>query len=135
MIEQLNIYSNVLRGFETMARPSDICQSTIIHQNKVESEKEKMLDENTIFKLSETFGALSDPTRVKILHALSHTELCVCDISAILNMSISAISHQLRVLRNIRLVKFRKDGKMVYYSLNDEHIVKLFKIANEHVRE
>jgi ArsR family transcriptional regulator len=118
-----------------MARPSDVCQSTIIHQQKVDDVKEKMLDENTIFQLSDTFSALSDPTRVKILHALSHTELCVCDISAILNMSISAVSHQLRVLRNMRLVKFRKDGKMVYYSLNDEHIVKLFKIANEHVRE
>jgi ArsR family transcriptional regulator len=118
-----------------MTNSSEVCQSTIIHQKKVDMVRKKMLEENTIIELSETFGALSDPTRVKILHALSNTELCVCDISAILNMSISAVSHQLRVLRNMRLVKFRKDGKMVYYSLDDEHIGKLFKIAHEHVRE
>lgn len=94
-----------------------------------------MIDENTILNLSETFGALSDPTRVKILHALSKSELCVCDISAVLDMTISAVSHQLRVLRNMRLVKFRKAGKMVYYSLDDEHIVRLFKVAYDHVNE
>jgi len=118
-----------------MIKPQDVCQSTIINQKKVDSVKDQMLEENTILNLSETFGALSDPTRVKILHALSKTELCVCDISAILDMSISAISHQLRVLRNMRLVKYRKDGKMVYYSLDDEHIVKLFKVAHQHVSE
>ena len=113
----------------------DVCQSTIIHEKKVKKIKEQMLAENTIFNLSETFGALSEPTRVKILHALSKSELCVCDISAILKMSTSAVSHQLRLLRNMRLVKFRKDGKMVFYSLDDDHIGKLFKIALDHVNE
>jgi len=69
------------------------------------------------------------------LHALSKSELCVCDISAVLDMTVSAVSHQLRVLRNMRLVKFRKAGKMVYYSLDDEHIVRLFKVAYDHVNE
>jgi DNA-binding transcriptional ArsR family regulator len=118
-----------------MAKSNDVCQSTIIHQDKVNKIKTQMLKEDAVFKLSETFGALSEPTRVKILYALSSSELCVCDISAILNMSISAVSHQLRVLRNMRLVKFRKEGKMVYYSLDDKHISKLFKVAHEHVNE
>lgn len=118
-----------------MSTPNDVCQSTVINETKVKKIKKQMLQEDTILKLSETFGALSEPTRVKILHALSNSELCVCDISAILDMSISAVSHQLRVLRNMRLVKFRKDGKMVYYSLDDKHIGKLFKIAHEHVSE
>ena len=118
-----------------MSEPNDVCQANIIHHNKVDKIKQKMLNEETIHQLAETFNALSEPTRVKILHALSGSELCVCDISAILDMSISAVSHQLRVLRNMRLVKFRKDGKMVYYSLDDDHIGKLFAIANEHVTE
>ena len=118
-----------------MVTANDVCQSTVINRKKVDNIKKQMLEENKTIKLSETFSALSDPTRVKILHALSKSELCVCDISAILNMSISAVSHQLRVLRNMRLVKFRKTGKMVYYSLDDEHIVKLFKVAHEHVNE
>jgi DNA-binding transcriptional ArsR family regulator len=118
-----------------MSTPNDVCQSNVIHEDKVRKIKKQMLQDFTIQQLSETFGALSEPTRVKILHALSNSELCVCDISAILDMSISAVSHQLRVLRNMRLVKFRKSGKMVYYSLDDKHIGKLFKIAHEHVSE
>ncbi len=118
-----------------MPSSSDVCPCTIINQKKVKRIKSQMIDENTILNLSETFGALSDPTRVKILHALSKSELCVCDISAVLDMTVSAVSHQLRVLRNMRLVKFRKAGKMVYYSLDDEHIVRLFKVAYDHVNE
>ena len=118
-----------------MSRANDVCQSTVIHEKTVVKLRGQMLEEDTVIKLSNTFDVLSDPTRVKILHALSSSELCVCDISAILNMSISAVSHQLRVLRNMRLVKFRRDGKMVYYSLDDEHILKLFKVAKEHVNE
>jgi DNA-binding transcriptional ArsR family regulator len=118
-----------------MSSSNDVCQSRIVNHKKVEKVKEQMIQNDTISRLSETFGALSDPTRVKILHALSKTELCVCDISAILDMTISAVSHQLRILRNMRLVKFRKEGKMVYYSLDDQHILKLFKVATEHVKE
>ncbi len=118
-----------------MSQPSDVCQTNIIHEDKVKKIKQEMLKDQTILHLAETFGALSEPTRVKILHALLHSELCVCDISAILDMTISAVSHQLRVLRNMRLVKFRKEGKMVYYTLDDDHIGQLFKIASEHVNE
>jgi DNA-binding transcriptional ArsR family regulator len=113
----------------------DVCQIRIINEKKVSIVKKQML-ENIIFgNLSDTFKTLGDNTRVKILFALSKEELCVCDISAVLDMSISAVSHQLRVLRNMNLVKHKKEGKIVYYSLNDDHIVKLLKMAYEHVTE
>lgn len=118
-----------------MNKNKDVCQIKTINKNKVSKVKKQMLDENVFNSLSDTFKTLGDKTRVKILHALSREELCVCDISAILNMSISAVSHQLRILRNMKLVKYRKNGKIVYYSLDDEHIVQLLKMAYEHVIE
>ena len=118
-----------------MNSKEDICQTSVINEKKVKAVKKQLLDQEIYSNLSETFNALGSNTRVKILHILSKEELCVCDISAILDMSISAISHQLRVLRNLKLVKYRKEGKVVYYSLDDEHIVKLLKMALEHVTE
>jgi DNA-binding transcriptional ArsR family regulator len=97
--------------------------------------KEKRLDDDIIFDLSETFKVLGDPTRIKILHALKEKELCVCDLSEILDMSPSAVSHQLRVLRNNKLVKFRKEGRSVYYSLDDEHVICLFRQGLSHILE
>jgi ArsR family transcriptional regulator len=83
--------------------------------------------------MAETFRALGDPTRVRILHALSGRELCVCDLAALLDMTSSAVSHQLRLLRHLRLVRPRKAGRMVYYSLDDDHVVDLFQRCLEHV--
>lgn len=94
-----------------------------------------MLDERTIVELAEIFKVLSEPTRVRILQALSEEELCVCDIAAVVETTPSAISHQLRVLRTARLVKARKDGKMVYYSLDDEHVRNLFEEGIRHLKE
>jgi DNA-binding transcriptional ArsR family regulator len=94
-----------------------------------------MHDEQTIVELAETFKVLSEPTRVRILHALSVEELCVCDISAVVQMTSSAVSHQLRILRTARLVRSRKDGKMVYYSLDDEHVRNLFEEGIRHLKE
>ena len=111
----------------------DTCQIDCIHEDAVMELKTKMLSKGTVLDLAETFKALGDPTRVKIIHALTLRELCVCDLAAVLNMSQSAISHQLRVLRNLRLVKFRRKGKIVYYSLDDGHIINLFKEGLEHV--
>ncbi len=85
-------------------------------------------------RLAETFRALSDPTRVRIISALAQQELCVCDLAAVLGMSPSAISHQLRLLRMMGLVRHRKEGRMVYYALDDEHIYHLFCDGLEHVR-
>ena len=94
-----------------------------------------MKSETTIERLSETFKALSDKTRVKLLFALSIQELCVCEIADLLETTKSAISHQLRILRNMRLVKYRKDGKMAFYSLDDKHITNLFAEGLKHVEE
>ncbi len=114
---------------------SDICKIKVINEKAVKEVNSKMLDNNVIQKLSEIFKVLSDPTRVKILYALSIRELCVCELSAILGMSQSAVSHQLRLLRSYELVKYRREGKSVYYSLHDDHVVKLIKVGVEHVSE
>jgi len=83
--------------------------------------------------LAEIFKALGDPTRLKIIYVLSKSPLCVCDIASLLDMTQSAISHHLRLLRNLKLVKFKKEGKMVIYSLDDDHVLRLFKEGLEHV--
>ena len=113
---------------------NDTCEVICIHEDKVREIKEKFLERGTLLKLAESFKALGDPTRVQILHALSMQELCVCDLAALLGMSQSAISHQLRVLRNLRIVKFRKEGKIVFYSIDDHHIINLFTEGLEHVK-
>ncbi|MFY9428418.1 MAG: metalloregulator ArsR/SmtB family transcription factor, partial [bacterium] len=100
----------------------------------VEHVREEMLDEQEINRLAETFKVLGDPTRIKILSALATEELCVCDLAAALEMSVSAISHQLRVLKGARLVKYRREGKNIFYSLDDDHVISLFRLALEHVR-
>ena len=113
----------------------DVCESKIINKEKVDKVKKQMLDENKFLDLSETFKTISDKTRLEILFALSKHELCVCDLSAVVNMSISLVSHQLRILRDKKLVKFRKQGKSVYYSLDDYHVVQLIKMAYDHLEE
>ena len=113
----------------------DICEVKYVDEAKVIAVKKQMLKDNEINELCEVFGILSDSTRIKIIFALSKKELCVCDISNLLCVSISAISHQLRILRNVRLVKHRKQGKMVFYSLDDTHISTLFSEGLKHVRE
>ena len=100
----------------------DVCDVSFVDKAKVKSVKRAMLSERDVYSLAETFGVLSDTTRLKIIYALSKEELCVCDIASVMGVSISAVSHQLRILRNMRLVKFRREAKMVYYSLDDEHI-------------
>ena len=112
-----------------------ICGVEFINEEKVNLVINELPESNEIFELSETFKALSDPTRLKIVLALLKTELCVCDLAALFGVSVSAISHQLRYLKNMRLVKFRKDGKMVYYSLDDFHINTIIGETQKHVRE
>lgn len=113
----------------------DKCKIDFVDRDKVKSVKRKMKPDETIKLISETFKVLGDPTRVKIVFALSQEELCVCDIVNLLAATKSAVSHQLRVLRNMRIVKYRKSGKMVYYSLDDEHIKNLFDEGLRHVEE
>lgn len=114
---------------------ADICQVNYVDHERVHRAKVSMKPETTLSQLAETFKVLGDATRVRILHALSFEELCVCDVAALTDMSQSAISHQLRLLRAAGLVKFRRDGKMVYYSLDDEHVAKLFEEGIRHVEE
>ena len=94
-----------------------------------------LLDAAAVTALAETFRVLGDATRVRILDAISRSELCVGEIADLLGLSESAVSHQLRLLRNMRLVRPRRDGKSIYYSLDDQHIVRLFEQGLEHVQE
>jgi len=113
----------------------DICEIEHSNEEAVLEVKSRMPDSKIIEKAVENFKTLSDVTRLKILIAISQKELCVCDISALLGISQSAVSHQLRVLRNTNLVKFRRDGKSVYYSLADKHVLKLIEMSIEHAEE
>lgn len=118
-----------------MPKRKYVCAVKCVDKDKVNALKRKMPKDEELNRLCEAFGILSDSTRIKIIFALSRKELCVCDISNLLNVSISAVSHQLRVLRNSRLVKYRKQGKMVFYSLDDKHISALFNEGLKHIRE
>jgi len=111
----------------------EVCNCTEIHKDCVACVKENMLEDDTFIKLAELFKVFGDYTRIKIIYALLIKELCVCDIAELLGMSQSSISHQLRVLKAARLVKFRKEGKVVYYSLDDDHIKSIFSSALSHV--
>ncbi len=103
------------------------------HNDVIDKVRNKLPDDEVMFELSDFYKAFADSTRIKIMCALLETELCVCDISKIINISQSAVSHQLRVLRQARLVKYRKDGKTVYYSLDDHHVELLIKQGLEHI--
>jgi len=116
-----------------MAAEFDRCDITCIHEEAVAEVRQQMLGEDEVQSLADTFKTLADPTRVKMLFALLNRELCVCDLAAVIGASDSAVSHQLRILRTQKLVKFRRDGKIMYYSLTDNHISTLFKQAIEHI--
>ena len=110
-----------------------LCECSVIHNDVIERVRKEMPAAEQLYELSELFKSLGDQTRVKILFALSRNEMCVCDIAALLEMTQSAISHQLRVLRNVRLVRYHKVGKVVYYALDDNHVNEIFKQGMDHV--
>jgi ArsR family transcriptional regulator len=121
---------------ESMAtRESYTCQVRALHEDAVEVARTETLADDEVTDLASLFKVLGDPTRTRILRALRAGELCVCDISHVLGMSISSVSHQLRVLREHNLVSHRREGKIVFYSLADPHVGDLHEIALEHVRE
>lgn len=113
----------------------DTCDIKIIHKKSLERAKKELLSEETFMELSETFRLFGNPTRLKIMSLLSVEDLCVCDICEALDMSQSAVSHQLRTLRGKNLVKYVKEGKQARYSLADKHVVEILKIGIEHVTE
>ncbi|GAB4535584.1 MAG: metalloregulator ArsR/SmtB family transcription factor [Anaerolineae bacterium] len=112
---------------------SDLCEEHFVNSENVCQAQKHLVDDLTASRLAELFKALSDPSRVRIISALAHTELCVYDLAAALGMSQSAVSHQLRSLREMHLVRYRKQGRHVYYQLDDEHIRDLFRRGQEHV--
>lgn len=103
-----------------------ICSCNVIHEDIIKTVKEGLSGENDLKRVAELFKALDDPTRLKIINALILSEMCVCDIAALMQMTQPAVSHHLKVLRQSNLVKNRRDGKVVYYSLDDEHVHNIF---------
>ena len=114
---------------------SETCDCNQVHPDAVSLVQSKMPGEDPIYEVAELFKVFGDSTRARIICALSISELCVCDLSCLLNMSQSAISHQLRALKNARLVKSRRDGKTVFYSLADDHVKTIIDQGIEHVKE
>ncbi len=112
-----------------------VCEINIVDEKKVEAAKEKIECVSQVLEMADIFKLLGEPTRLKIILALNNSELCVCDLAASIDSTVSAVSHQLRLLRNSRLVKYRKDGKLVYYSVMDGHIDKLIEQVKEHTEE
>jgi DNA-binding transcriptional ArsR family regulator len=118
-----------------MFKDPEACDVIQIDLNRVRRLRAALVDGQTVSALSDTFRALGDPTRVRILDALSHGELCVCDLAAVLSLSQSAVSHQLRLLRSLRLVRARRSGRMVFYGLHDSHVTDLLNQGLTHVGE
>lgn len=118
-----------------MSVKGDVCDCDVIHEEVVADVKTQMLPNETMIAVSDFLKAIGDPTRVKMLWALTLHEMCVCDLAFLLNMTKSAISHQLRTLKQANLVKFRKDGKVVYYSLVDGHVNTILEQSLTHISE
>ena len=127
----------MIRGvvMENNERKIESCNGNIIHEDIVVRVKDQLPAEETLYDLAELFKVFGDTTRIKIICALFESDMCVCDLSCLLNMTQSAISHQLRVLKSARLVKFRREGKVVYYSLDDEHIKHIYDAGLNHISE
>ncbi|UII56140.1 metalloregulator ArsR/SmtB family transcription factor [Cytobacillus spongiae] len=116
-------------------KPKDVCETACVDEPKVKRVKEEISQQNTL-EVSKIFKALSDDTRIKVAYSLSvEDELCVCDVANIVGCSTATASHHLRLLRNMGLAKYRKEGKLVYYSLDDDHVRQLIQIAFEHQKE
>lgn len=118
-----------------MGEQIDVCNGTVIHKDKIEEVKSVIPKDEELYDLAEFFKVFGDSTRIKIICALFQTEMCVCDLAELLGVTQSAISHQLKTLKVSRLVRFRREGKIVYYSLDDEHIKHIFDEGLKHIRE
>lgn len=114
---------------------SDLCDEHFVDRAKSLQASDELPDDATLQELAETFKVLSSTTRLKILHALTGQELCVCDLAAVLGTTESAVSHQLRLLRGMRLVRYRREGKLAFYALDDQHVHQLFQAGLEHMEE
>ena len=122
-------------GMERRTLEEATCGQVVIHREVIERVRGAIPGEETLYDVAELFKVFGDTTRIRILCALAESELCVCDIAALLGMTQSSISHQLRVLKQARLVRYRKDGKVVYYALDDDHVRSIFALGLAHVGE
>ena len=113
----------------------DGCRVRVVHLDRVEKVRRAIIAERELSQLSLTFKVLGDPNRLKIVMALRCSEMCVCDLAAFTGLSESAVSHQLRRLKDLALVKIRRDGQVIYYDLDDEHVSVLLEVGLEHIRE
>lgn len=111
------------------------CQTTCVNRSKVERVLRRLPEQECLLGAADIFKMLADPNRLRLLHALSQEELCVCDLAELVDISASAVSHQLRLLRTAQLVKYRREGKMVYYQLDDEHVGRLLQEGLRHAEE
>ncbi len=118
-----------------MPAPLDQCQCRIIHEEKVQRARQSLLSGEETDRLALFFKAFADPTRLKMLWSLLQEEMCVCDLAALLGVSESAVSHQLRLLRQAALVTNRREGPVLYYRLADDHVRQLVELALEHIEE
>ncbi|HED05094.1 MAG TPA: ArsR family transcriptional regulator [Ignavibacteria bacterium] len=116
-------------------KESPVCGITYIDEKKVKKVEKKLPSRDTLYNTADILKTLGDPTRLKIVIALAEEELCVCDLTALTDVSVSGVSHQLRILRGQRIVKYRRQGKMVYYSLDDKHVEDIVAKALQHVKE
>lgn len=119
----------------TAQTATDLCEQHVVDARRVRQAAAALPSQSVLDELAETFKVLSSPTRLKIIHALSRGELCVCDLAGLLGATDSAVSHQLRLLRGMRLVKYRREGKLAFYSLDDQHVQQLFEAGLEHMEE
>ena len=126
-----------MKGFDNMPELEEVerCEYIHAHQELVDKVNREMPDEEILYDLAELFKIFGDSTRIKILYVLFESEMCVCDIAQLLNMTQSAISHQLRALKQSKLVKYRREGKTVFYSLADGHVRTILGQGMEHVAE
>ena len=129
--------SPVKKSVKSVSSASDVptCDSSLVHLEQVRQVQSEIISTEKAQQMAQFFSAMADPHRLKLLSALFKIELCVCDLAAVVKMSESAVSHQLRLLRNLRLVKYRREGRNVYYSLADVHIVSLYREVAEHLDE
>lgn len=115
--------------------PTPCCQDEMVHEGAVKSVRAQLPPDELLYDLAELFKIFGDSTRIKLLYALLEHELCVCDIAKLLDVTQSAVSHQLRVLKSSKLVKFRREGKTVFYSLADDHVIRILSQGMEHIEE
>ena len=121
--------------FSKNAENPPVCQQEHRHPEHIEAVRRLMPDDDSLYDLSEVFRVFGDSTRIRILYALFESELCVCDLATLLGLTQSAVSHQLRILKDAKLVKFRREGKSILYTLDDDHVRAILSLGMEHLSE